>query len=69
MAARQPLGTIREISMANAHIASLNARHASLEKSVAMETKRPLPDQVRLAELKREKLRVKEEIRRSAAHA
>ena len=54
--------------MANAHLASLNARHASLEKSVAMETRRPLPDQVRLAELKREKLRIKEEIKRSDAH-
>ena len=53
--------------MANAHLASLNARHASLEKSLATETRRPLPDQARLAELKREKLRIKEEITRSAA--
>lgn len=53
--------------MPNAHIASLNARHASIEKSLAMETRRPLPDQARLAELKREKLRIKEEISRSAA--
>ncbi|MBC7521452.1 MAG: YdcH family protein [Sandarakinorhabdus sp.] len=55
--------------MANAHLTSLNARHASLEKSVAMETRRPLPDQARLAELKRKKLRLKEEIGRSDAHA
>ena len=69
MPAGQSCGTIRETSRANAHLASLNARHASLEKSVAMETRRPRPDQARLAELKREKLRLKEEIRRSDAHA
>ncbi len=53
--------------MANAHLASLNARHASLDATLAAEARRPLPDQVRLAKLKREKLKVKEEIVRSAA--
>ena len=48
--------------MANAHLASLSARHAALAASVAAETRRPLPDQERLARLKREKLKVKEEI-------
>jgi hypothetical protein len=50
--------------MANAHLATLNARHAALEASVAAETRRPLPDQVAIARLKREKLKVKEEIER-----
>ncbi len=50
--------------MANAHLASLNARHASLDESVATETRRPMPDQIRLAQLKREKLKLKEEIAR-----
>ncbi|PZN96153.1 MAG: hypothetical protein DCF31_04950 [Alphaproteobacteria bacterium] len=50
--------------MANAHLASLNARHAALDASVDAETRRPLPDQVRLARLKREKLKLKEEIER-----
>lgn len=50
--------------MANAHLASLNARHALLDESVATETRRPQPDQVRLARLKREKLKLKEEIAR-----
>nr|WP_310523952.1 YdcH family protein [Polymorphobacter sp.] len=48
--------------MANAHLASLNARHAALDASVDAETRRPLPDQARLARLKREKLKVKEAI-------
>ncbi|GGD98474.1 hypothetical protein GCM10011529_00620 [Polymorphobacter glacialis] len=48
--------------MANAHLATLNARHAALDASVVAETRRPVPDQVVLARLKREKLKVKEEI-------
>ena len=52
--------------MASAHLTSLTARHAALDASVAAETRRPLPDQVRLARLKREKLKVKEEMTRSA---
>ena len=54
----------RETSMANAHLASLTARHARLDETVAAETRRPLPDQARLAQLKREKLKLKEEIDR-----
>lgn len=50
--------------MANAHLASLTARHARLDESVMAETRRPLPDQARLARLKREKLKLKEEIDR-----
>ncbi|MFZ4689409.1 MAG: YdcH family protein [Polymorphobacter sp.] len=53
--------------MANAHLASLNARHAALDESVAVETRRPHPDTVELARLKREKLKVKEAMLRSAA--
>lgn len=48
--------------MANAHLATLNARHAALEASVNAESRRPMPDQARLAKLKREKLKLKEEI-------
>ena len=48
--------------MANAHLATLNARHAALEASVHAETRRPMPDQARLAQLKREKLKLKEAI-------
>jgi hypothetical protein len=54
----------REYPMANAHLATLNARHAALEASVNAENRRPMPDQARLAQLKREKLKLKEEISR-----
>lgn len=50
--------------MANAHLASLTARHALLDETVTAETRRPHPDQARLARLKREKLKLKEEIER-----
>jgi hypothetical protein len=59
-----PPGNNRETPMANAHLDSLNARHAKLDASVAAETRRPKPDEARLARLKREKLRLKEEIER-----
>lgn len=57
--------------MANAHLDSLNARHAALSRSVDAEARRPLPDQVVLAKLKREKLKVKEAVEagRSAPRA
>lgn len=48
--------------MANAHLASLAARHAALDASLSAELKRPLPDAVVLARLKREKLKVKEQL-------
>ena len=41
---------------------SLRAKHAELEAEIEEEVHRPHPDDVRLVELKREKLRVKEEI-------
>lgn len=50
---------------------SLKSRHASLERSIAEEDLRPMPNAETLSRLKREKLRLKEEIERtrSAAHA
>ena len=50
--------------MANAHLVSLNAKHAELEAALLAENQRPMPDTIRLARLKREKLRLKEEIAR-----
>jgi len=50
--------------MPNAHLNTLAARHAQLEASVLREGQRPVPDSVRLAELKREKLRLKEQMDR-----
>lgn len=46
----------------NQHLKALEYRHAELEKTIANENKRPLPDYLYLKELKQRKLRVKEEI-------
>lgn len=56
----------RETAMPNAHLETLNARHAKLDAKLAEERRRPLPDPVRLTRIKREKLRLKEELSRSA---
>lgn len=48
--------------MANAHRDQLLARHARLDDSLANELKRPLPDAALLRRLKREKLKLKDEI-------
>lgn len=45
-----------------AHIQSLSEKHAALEQTIAEELKRPLPDEARIAALKRQKLRLKEEL-------
>jgi len=45
-------------------IDSLKTRHASLDRSIAEEDLRPMPDGDTLARLKREKLRLKEEMAR-----
>ncbi len=41
---------------------SLLTKHASLERAIDEENHRPHPDDFRLTELKREKLRIKDEI-------
>ena len=46
---------------------SLKARHAHLEHEIDDEIHRPLPDQMHITELKRQKLRIKEEISRLSA--
>jgi hypothetical protein len=45
-------------------VGTLKAKHARLEHEIDEEVHRPLPDTVHLTELKREKLRIKEEIQR-----
>ena len=44
------------------YIASLAAKHASLEKAIQDEVQRPAPNTLSVAELKRRKLRVKDQI-------
>lgn len=46
------------------HMESLRAKHAHLETLIDEELHRPLPDQARLSRLKKEKLRIKEQLER-----
>lgn len=48
--------------MPNAHLSALQAKHEGLDRRIAAESLRPLPDQIQIAALKKQKLRVKEEI-------
>ncbi|MDF7774105.1 DUF465 domain-containing protein [Sphingomonas sp. AOB5] len=50
--------------MHTAHLSALNAKHAVLDQRITAESQRPRPDDVLLRELKRQKLRVKEEMGR-----
>lgn len=47
---------------ASERIVSLQGKHASLDREIVEENQRPHPDDTRLHELKREKLRIKDEI-------
>jgi hypothetical protein len=49
-------------------VQSLKAKHAALEAALDEETRRPLPDEASLAELKRKKLKIKDELERISAH-
>lgn len=54
-----------------ARIRELDSRHESLQRAIEDEVRRPTFDQVRLSDLKRRKLKLKEEIeglRRARAH-
>ena len=48
--------------MQTAHLAALEAKHAVLEQRIVDETQRPLPDTAALADLKKRKLRIKQEM-------
>jgi hypothetical protein len=50
-------------------IAALRQRHAALEDQIHEENNRPHPDDDRIAELKREKLRIKDEMERVSQEA
>ena len=49
------------------HVNALRAKHATLKQAVEEENQRPHPDDLHIAELKREKLRIKDEIARLEA--
>ena len=48
--------------MNKAHVEELASKHAALEALIGEEEHRPLPDVIRIHELKKEKLRLKDEI-------
>jgi hypothetical protein len=49
------------------HVDALRAKHATLKHAVELENQRPHTDDIHIAELKREKLRIKDEIARLEA--
>jgi hypothetical protein len=44
------------------HVDSLRTKHAQLDRLIEDEVHRPMPDQVTISRLKREKLKLKEQI-------
>jgi hypothetical protein len=46
--------------MDSAHIAALQAKHSGIDRRIADEIARPLPDRSTLATLKKQKLKIKE---------
>ena len=49
-------------------VESLKAKHAALETALEDESRRPLPDFSAVAELKRRKLKIKDELERIVPH-
>lgn len=47
-----------------AHLVELSEKHRTLERRIEEEISRPMADTIRIAELKRQKLRLKDEIER-----
>jgi hypothetical protein len=49
-------------------IDTLKAKHAALEAAIEDESNRPLPDSSKIHELKRQKLKIKDEIAQISRH-
>lgn len=47
----------------DSHLSALTQKHTNLETTILKEVQRPSPDSVRLMALKKEKLKLKEQIR------
>jgi hypothetical protein len=56
------------LEMHQAHVSALQAKHAGLEARIIEESQRPMPDMATLTRLKKEKLKVKEEMSGLTAH-
>lgn len=48
--------------MDTSYVSSLQHKHAGLERKIHEEMSRPLPDEVMIQDLKKRKLRIKEEL-------
>ena len=48
----------------DAHLVELSERHRALDRKIEEELARPMADDLKIAELKRQKLRLKDEIER-----
>lgn len=48
--------------MQTTHQQALETKHAALDRRIAAETHRPMPDSAIITDLKRQKLRLKEEL-------
>jgi len=51
----------------SAHLEQLQNKHAQLETKIQHELKHPIPDTLRLSQMKKEKLRIKEQMRQIKA--
>jgi len=58
-----PVNPTKEVPvMLTAHLSALETKHAVLDRRLAEEEHRPMPDPYLVADLKKQKLRLKEEI-------
>ena len=48
--------------MSSSHLSALKSRHADLAAEIANEEHRPTPDMALLAQMKKQKLKIKEEL-------
>lgn len=48
--------------MSESHLTALKSRHADLDARIANEERRPCPDMGLLAQMKKQKLKIKDEI-------
>ncbi len=53
---------------AETRVTALTSKHTYLEHAIDLEAHRPSPDYVQITKLKREKLRIKDEITRLKQH-
>jgi hypothetical protein len=55
----------KEPSMDTSHVSALQLKHAGLEKKIETELNRPMPDDAAIQTLKKQKLRIKEQLDRA----